>query len=127
VVRYDETGKFDVKLTVSDGIHTKTILRQKYIHVDECSGVGEHATAPPLFKLFPNPANDQVTIGVNPDVSGSCKVMLFDVTGCMIKEFQQIIPQGNRFVMDLAGLGTGLYFIRLQAKSSTSTLKLIIN
>jgi PKD repeat protein len=126
VVTYDTTGKFDVKLTVSNGVGTKTILKQKYIQVDHCSGTEEHAAAS-LFRIFPNPASDRVNIEVNRNISGSCRIMLFDLAGCKVREIQQAISPGNRIVFDLSGLGKGLYFLRMHAGELNATLKVIKN
>ncbi|MEI7724931.1 MAG: T9SS type A sorting domain-containing protein [Bacteroidota bacterium] len=127
VVRYDAPGLYDVKLTVSDGVTSKTILKQQYIHVDHCSGTAEQATASTLFRIFPNPATDQVTIVLNRNVSGICTIQLYDLAGSMVKNFSQHIPSGNQINLNLSGLGKGLYFLKVQAGELNSTLKVIKN
>ena len=127
VVRYDASGKFDVKLTVSDGTKTRTILKQKYIQVDHCSGTDEPPAVSNLFTVFPNPSTGQVTIEVNRDVTGRCNLMLFDLAGCRLMESMQLIPAGNRLGLDLSGLGKGLYFLRLQAGEFNAIRKVIKN
>ncbi len=126
-VRYDSSGKFDVKLTVSDGTRTKTILKEKYIQVDQCYGTHDLSPATPLVRLFPNPASEQVTIEINHDISGNCEIMLFDLAGCKLKEIQQTIPAGNRLVMNLSGIGKGIYFLRVHTGELKSTVKLVKN
>jgi len=126
-VRYNTTGKYDVKLTVSDGVHSQTILKQQYIQVGQCSGTGENAAAGALFRIFPNPATSLVTIEVTQGIRGYCKLTLFDLTGSRIREFQQIIPAGNRVGMDLSGMEKGIYFLRVQIGEKNSTLKVIRN
>ncbi|MCX6268509.1 MAG: T9SS type A sorting domain-containing protein [Bacteroidetes bacterium] len=127
VVRYDTAGKFDVKLTVSDGINTRTILKSRYIQVDQCSGLQQDQADPPLFTIFPNPATDEVTIKINRNISGNCKLMLFDLSGCKVKEILQIIPAGNQLTMSLSGLGKGLYFLKAVAGEKNCTVKVIKN
>ena len=127
MVRYDASGKFDVKLTVSDGTKTRTILKQKYIQVDHCSGTDEPPAVSNLFTVFPNPSTGQVTIEVNRDVTGRCNLMLFDLAGCRLMESMQLIPAGNRLGLDLSGLGKGLYFLRLQAGELNAIRKVIKN
>jgi PKD repeat protein len=126
-VRYYTTGKYDVKLTVSDGVKTRTILKQKYIQVDHCSGAEEPPAASSLFRLFPNPASEQVTIEINRNISGNCKLTLFDLTGCRVMEVSQSIPAGNHFSMNISALSKGIYFLRVQAGELMSTLKVVRN
>jgi hypothetical protein len=127
VVKYDATGSYDVKLTVSDGVTTKTILKQKYIQVDHCPGTSEHAAASALFRIFPNPATDQVTIAFTRNISGSCTIQLYDLAGGKVKEVHQSIPSVNQINLNLKGLGKGLYFLKVQAGELNSTLKVIKN
>ncbi|MDP1621988.1 MAG: T9SS type A sorting domain-containing protein [Bacteroidales bacterium] len=127
VVRYDESGKFDVKLTVSDGVHTRTILKKKYIQAGNCSGTYDLVADQPLFRIFPNPTSGQITIELTRNINGKCKIMLFDLTGIRLMETLQIIPSGNQMIMDLSGLGRGLYFLRVQVKEQVSTMKVIRN
>lgn len=128
LVRYDIPGKYDVNLTVSNGIHTRTILKQKYMHVDYCSGSGELANSSALFRIYPNPATDHVTIEINRNFSGHCKITIFDLTGRTLME-QTPSPDGihELITLNLAGFRGGLYFVRVQAGSSVSTLKLMLN
>ncbi len=126
VVRYDNSGKFDVKLTISNGTSTRTILKEQYIHVDQCSGSDEQAGISSLFRIFPNPATDQVTVELNRNISGNCRLMLIDLTGRTMLNLQESVPAGNRISMDLSGFEKGLYFLRLQAGNSVSTIKLML-
>jgi hypothetical protein len=126
-VMYDSPGNFDVQLTVSDGVHTKTMLKQKYIRADHCSGSEEHYAASALFTVFPNPATEIITIEFERNISGSCKIMVFDLTGNTQMERSQAIPAGNRVLLNLSGLNKGLYFMKIQAGELNSTLKVIRN
>jgi hypothetical protein len=125
VIRYHSTGKYNVKLTVSDGIHIKTILKEKYIFVDQCSGIDGGPGAATLFKIFPNPATNHVTIEFNRNFSGSCNIMLLDLAGNKLLETRQRIPEGNRIILDLDGFVKGMYFLKVQAEEMTSTMKVI--
>ena len=127
VVRYDVSGKFDVKLTVSDGIRTHTILKEKYIHVDQCSGSDEQTGISSLFRIFPNPATELVTVEISMKIRGNCRLVLFDLTGRELMDFTQEVTTGNPITMDLSGFGKGLYFLRLQSGNSSSAIKLMIN
>lgn len=127
VVTYATPGRFDVKLTVTDGVHTHSMLKQKYIQVDYCSGSEDLAAGSSLFRIFPNPADGLVTIEVDRSISGSCELRLFDLAGIMVKKIQQTVPAGHEFVMNLSGLAKGLYFLKIQAGEFQSTVKLVKN
>lgn len=125
VVRYDTGGNFDVKLTVSDGLRTREILKPQYIRVDNCAGKPDDHPSSPWCRIFPNPAADFTTIEINRPAGERCSIILHDLAGYRVREIQRTIPPGNRIVMNLSGLARGLYFIRVQAGGLTSIHKLI--
>jgi len=126
VVVYAEPGNFDVKLTVSDGLHSKSVLKENYITVGHCSGM-EEATASSLFRIFPNPSSDKVTIKFNQKIIGNCHVRLFDLAGCQVLEIHRVIPSDNSISLDVSGLSLGFYFLSVQAGELFSVVKLIRN
>jgi PKD repeat protein len=127
VIRYDTAGKFSVRLTVSDGIHTQSMLKEQYIQVGTCAGAADLTSSTSLFRLFPNPATEQVTIEFTRNISGVCTLTLYGLTGNKVKEVQQAISEGNQISLQLSGLSKGLYFLRVNAGGSVSTRKVIIN
>jgi hypothetical protein len=127
VVRYDATGKFDVKLTVSDGVHTTTLMKQQYIRVDQCSGIGKLQAAAPLFKIYPNPATNFVNIEIDRNIIGPFNLRINDLTGCKIMELEQSISTGNFIALNLSGVRKGFYLMTIQVGHLTSTMKLIKN
>jgi hypothetical protein len=126
MVRYDENGKFDVKLTVSDGTHSKTILKQKYIRVSQCTGA-EELPAPAFARIFPNPATEKITVEFDRNAGRECQLMLFDLAGRLVMVIQQLIPENRQVSVTLSGVGKGLYFIRVQSGEFISTLKVVRN
>jgi hypothetical protein len=128
VVTYNTTGKYDVKLTVSDGTRTRTILKSKYIQVDYCSGEPESEAAASLFRIFPNPATGKVSVEINRDIHGMCTLTLYDLTGRILNVLELMQDgQNGRFMLDLSGIRKGMYFIRLQADNKAVTQKLMVN
>ncbi len=125
-IRYDSIGKFDVRLTVSDGSKTQSILKSSYITVDRCAG-NEDLLTQPWFSIFPNPASDKVNIDVNGEFNGTFRVILFDFTGRKVLEQQSDpIAKGRTITIDISGFKKGLYFLRVQSGKNTVTRKLII-
>ena len=127
IVRYDSAGKFDVKLTVSDGKHTKSLLKKNYISINRCLG-NEEITSIPLFRIFPNPATDKVSIEFSGKITGPCRFSLFDITGRKLLDWQSSISSGgNKITLNLGGFRRGLYFLRLQSGNTISTQKVILD
>jgi hypothetical protein len=127
VVSYAASGKFDVKLTVSDGMHTMSILKQQYVQADHCEGMPAYSAGSGLFTVYPNPAGETVTIVLNPAVNGMIDLSVLDLAGKPVMERHQEIPEGKRITLDINGLGQGLYFITVHAGGVRSTLKLVKN
>jgi hypothetical protein len=127
VVSYNATGRFDVKLTVSEGLRTRSILKQQYIRVDQCSGIGDLQVAAPFFKIYPNPATNVVNIVIDRNITGDCQIILYDLTGRNLLSEHISLHRGSGLVsLNLSDYKKGLYFIRLQAEQSTSIQKLML-
>ncbi|MFZ4562328.1 MAG: T9SS type A sorting domain-containing protein [Bacteroidales bacterium] len=123
VVTYAEAGTFDVKLTVSDGVHVKSVLKENYITVGDCSNVRE-ATIPP-FRIYPNPASGTVTVDFSRKTTDECHIRIFDLAGHQVMDTRKTVPSGNRISLDVSLLGRGFYFLSVQAGEMNATLKLI--
>ena len=76
------------------------------------------------FSMFPNPANDLVTIRLNANNFGNVTVNIIDLQGKLILE--QHISEGNTMELDIADLQSGLYFVKLNANNKSLIKKLII-
>ena len=117
---------YNVKLTVSDGAHTKSLTRKNNISVNVCTGYQE-PQASQFFKAFPNPAHDKIWIEPNSDMSGESKFTLYDLFGRLVrvKEVSQGITP-KLIELNLTGLPKGIYFLRMQADGLTGVQKLVV-
>lgn len=77
-----------------------------------------------FFDMFPNPANDLVTIRLSANNSGNVTVNIIDLQGKLILE--QHISEGNTMELDITDLQSGLYFVKLNANNKSLVKKLII-
>lgn len=73
-----------------------------------------------VLKLFPNPAQNQITITNNTEQIG-LKYVLYDITGKNI--FQGELTQNTNYI-DISNLNQGFYFVEVLTKKPT-TLKFI--
>lgn len=75
-------------------------------------------------KMYPNPANDLVNISVSNYV-GDLKVDLFDINGRLVKT-KSVDFSGN-YSLDLNGLTTGVYIVKLSGSELNYSEKIVIN
>jgi photosystem II stability/assembly factor-like uncharacterized protein len=75
-------------------------------------------------KMYPNPANDLVNISISNYV-GDLKVDLFDINGRLVKT-KSIDFSGN-YSLDLNGLTTGVYIVKLSGSDLNYSEKIVIN
>lgn len=71
------------------------------------------------FTIFPNPANDQITISA---INSFAKVILYNVLGKKVLE-----SSNNSNILDVSSLNSGIYLVKIQDnKNNVSNQKLII-
>lgn len=80
-----------------------------------------------LVHVFPNPANDNVTIAFG-DVKGKVSVELLDITGRLIlsSNVDAEAQKGGRLDMDLNSVSRGEYLIRVQHAAGTSVHQIVL-
>lgn len=76
------------------------------------------------FRIYPNPAADQLHISMESMHTGSCSVTLLDVMGRQVTRKEMTTP-GN-ITLDVSPLLPGLYFIRIDTGTASETSRLII-
>jgi len=126
-VTYSSTGTYDVKLTVSDGINTRTLLKKNYIKVNTCTGISENDFAP-RFKIYPNPVRGHLWIKTTEPAGNNLTVILYDLTGRIVykKQFAGNSP-GSIIQIDCMHLQKGIYIIHLLTKEFSQKEKIIID
>jgi hypothetical protein len=78
--------------------------------------------------VYPNPANDRVTIGFNHHESGKVQIQLMDVTGALVAEIEERnFGVGKQSVeWNAASVNRGMYFVRIICGNETLTHPLIL-
>lgn len=83
-----------------------------------------HELQPQEISLYPNPAIDQIQISSSRSLSGTI-ITLLNVQGQQL--LQQTTGFGNVFEVELPKcIGTGIYFLRIQAKEGVVTKKVVV-
>lgn len=98
-------------------------LRSTVPHV----GITDIAANGGKFELYPNPAQEQVTIHYLLKANSPVQVTVTDVTGKTIFSTLETKPAGEqRLILHTDNLTNGMYFVRLQCEQAASVQKLII-
>lgn len=94
------------------------------IHLEQQSPLAVQEQGISVFNLYPNPANDFVTISV-PNTSGKEVLSIYTVTGQLLSQTQLTSSKQQVSTTDLAN---GIYvFALVDAQGNTSRKKVIIN
>lgn len=72
-----------------------------------------------FFELYPNPANDVITI--NPKTDKKLSLKIVDITGKLVKSF----AIENKTNIKIEDLESGIYFLNLQSDKENQTVKFI--
>jgi hypothetical protein len=76
------------------------------------------------ISVYPNPASDQIQISSSRSLNGTI-ITLFNLQGQQL--LQQTTGFGNVFEVELPKcIGTGIYFLRIQAKEGVVTKKVVV-
>ena len=71
-----------------------------------------------VFKIYPNPAKDQVQVSYK-KVEGEARMTMYNMLGQAV--LSQVLPAGSSFqTLDISGLSNGVYAIRVTHEDGTS-------
>ncbi len=111
VVQYDIPGEcYDVVLTVYDGVNIETITKEDYICVVDPVGMTQQISD--KVKVYPNPANSQITV----EAKNIVNISILDIHGRIIKISDD---QSDLQTIDVSDISTGNYFIRIKTNENT--------
>jgi hypothetical protein len=75
--------------------------------------------------LYPNPANDQVTLTTTVEQASGVTIIISDLQGNTMASYQRKAVAGeNQFVLDTNNLASGLYILRIQGNDTSSAQRL---
>ena len=79
-----------------------------------------------LITVFPNPANDNVTIQISDEIETVVNIDVIDITGKVVLSKSEISKQST-INLNIEELVNGIYFIQLKTNKFISKQKLLIN
>jgi PKD repeat protein len=125
-VRYDDHGVFAVKLIVSDGVESDTLLLTEIITVESCSGIT--FPEPVRFNLYPNPASGHIVMMPGNEIAFDADVRVFSIHGTLVSEERiYALSKSNPALINVAALKSGIYFIQIAGDQGYHSSKLIIS
>ena len=64
------------------------------------------------WRMWPNPVQDQLYIGINTAVATNVMINLYDAKGSLVKQQQNaLLPGNNQLAIDMSKLAKGMYHV----------------
>ncbi|HPG34431.1 MAG TPA: T9SS type A sorting domain-containing protein, partial [Lentimicrobium sp.] len=122
-VKYETAGTYCVSLTVGNGEEKNTFTLEDAIRVESCIGLEEPATH--IFRVYPNPASDKVTIEAQGIMSNTL-ISISDMQGRVLVS-QSFREPAMRFDVELGNASAGVYLATVKSDKISKTTKLIVH
>ncbi len=79
------------------------------------------------FKVYPNPATDQITVSLSNEINGEVSISIYDLSGRVVKSETGIKATRNyRSVMDISSFDKGMYMIKVKQGDDQSVEPLVV-
>ena len=129
--RYLKEGTYDIKVS-ANGYISQTItnvvvkdFEATKLEIELKKGVSVYSQPLIVFNIFPNPANEQITITGKELNNSISKISIYNLSGKKVWE-KSGIQLDNSIELDLKFLTAGVYVLSLQNQNTITTQKLII-
>lgn len=111
---YTQPGTYLVRLTVTNAEGcTNTAVSE--VTVDEVTSTRQQQRLDQQIRVMPNPVVDQLTVNYAFDQAWDLRLQLTDLTGRIIRQWDEGRQQTGQHVYQAAGLPPGTYFLIIQA------------
>jgi hypothetical protein len=74
------------------------------------------------FSVYPNPADQQITVVLENVIGHSCEAIMYDMTGRKVAEF---ILNDNYNILNISSLESGIYLLQVKSENQTTFKKII--
>ena len=102
-----------------------TTRQQTIINQLNAIGLDENDPDPADLKLFPNPAEDWLTIMPGKITSDLVKVRIIDFSGKIRGEYLFNDPSGNKITLPVQDLSAGIYLLQMESGGNLFQSKFI--
>ena len=114
-----EAGIYQFQLTVTDnsGI-TSTATMELTV---EPANIGEGSTKSNVFTVYPNPAHSVTTVQITSQVTGTVKIVVYDMNGRLVMTAQTVMSGGTATkTLNISSLASGMYTIQVTIGNKTT-------
>ncbi|HPS27354.1 MAG TPA: C10 family peptidase, partial [Bacteroidales bacterium] len=126
IVKFTVPGYYTISLTSTNSAGSDTETKTNYIYVYSTADVEEQELSKNIM-LFPNPAQDFITIQTNAFDASEISLKVYDILGNSVADNLYSHNAGvKQIVVNLSSLERGLYFITLNTGKHSVTKKVIL-
>jgi hypothetical protein len=106
---------------------TDFVMEQKFGEIMSINEQPDHEGAL-SFSIYPNPANEAMTLNIFSDIKANSSFKIFSVSGQLLKDVSFVCQQGlQQYQMDISALPAGFYVCTLGNGENTTVSKLVIS
>lgn len=117
-----QNGSYTVTVTDSNGCSSTSLPKTINVGIDELSNKNIGG-----LNIYPNPANDIVTISFHAKAEGNYAISLVDMIGRTIREDAgKAVSGDNKLEFSLNTIAKGIYIVELRSGNSSDKIKLVI-
>lgn len=111
-------------LGMGTGFDVRNVLTIRVIQ-ELPTGINERASLE-ATKLWPNPVVEQFNLTLNSSRSGNLTMTILDLNGREVRTMNaSVIAGNNQLPMDVSGLGSGMYVLRLSNGSNSAAMRFV--
>ena len=127
---YSKTGKYTVRLIISDNLKSDTLIKIDFITVMVRTDVKNITDINTNFSIIPNPVNQSTEIRYQITDEGNVKLTLVSCLGheivTLVDEWQSTGEHNYQFLINNYQLSDGVYYLKLVTATNITTKKIII-
>ncbi len=122
---YAANGTYTVRLIASNAFLADTITKTVTV---QAVNINEASNTLNKVNVFPNPANDNVTVSFNLVNANLVTIELIDLTGKTIRitDSMKLNSGLNEITLNVADVKQGVYFVKLSTEEVIKTTRLVI-
>jgi enediyne biosynthesis protein E4 len=132
IYAYSNSGQYSVRLIISNGTSSDTLLRNDYISITPTTGIENNFSQTPqdfsLEQNYPNPFNPATQIKFSVPVETNVVLKVFDLLGREVATLVNEKKTPGFYELNFGGenLPSGIYVYSITAGSFTSSKKMLL-
>jgi|GEM_PF-5486011 len=120
------TGTVTLQFNAQDCVAVPQVNNTIMMKASEVVSVSEEAISAVVFDVYPNPANDVITINFASRANENVMVQIISSDGRIVHVSNEVSAGGFVANIDLANYSAGMYFVRLTTTSGVLNKKFLV-